>query len=269
MTIKNLLTKTTLITSLVIGLTGCAATGGVGGAFNDAVGAVTGGLQAGTDVAGRSAPKSDYSGPRARMAVVRFIDATGGRASANRWYSRNTADAMARKLTSSLLATKRFQMVSRNNMSDIFDEMNLGASGAVTAGSAAQFGKLVGARLIVTASITDFEESGGSRAAGGARSGNVLSRLAGATKRTYMAVNLEVVDVQTSEIIASEQIEASIRDVNFSSLLGGGSRSGAAALGISGWDNEPKGKALQQVINSAVSYLEDSVPERYYTESPA
>jgi curli biogenesis system outer membrane secretion channel CsgG len=82
-----------------------------------------------------------------------------------------------------------------------------------------------------------------------------------------MAINLEVVDVQTSEIIASEQIDATVRDVNFGALLGGGK--GAAVVGgLSGWEKEPKGKALQKIINAATKYLEDSIPERYYTESP-
>jgi len=81
-----------------------------------------------------------------------------------------------------------------------------------------------------------------------------------------MAINLEVVDVQTSEIIASEQIDATVRDVNFGALLG--SKSGSAIAGVGGWDKEPKGKALTKIINSAVQYLEQSVPSRYYTEPP-
>ena len=245
------------------------STEGLGGALGDVTKSITGSLGAGTDVSGRSTNKSDYSGPRARMAVLRFTDATGGRASGYRWYSRNAGDAMARKLTSSLLATKRFRMVQRQNMSDMMNEINFGASGAVTAGSAAQFGKMVGARLIVTAAITDFEDAGGSRGGAGTSPKGGLAGLMGATRRTYMAVNLEVVDVQTSEIIASEQIEATVRDVNFGALLGRNSSSGGTIAGLAGWNNEPKGKALQKVINSAVSFLEESIPQRYYSEPPA
>jgi len=246
---------------------GCLATTGVGGAIGSVTNSITGAVGAGTEVSGRSTNVSNYDGPRARLAVLRFTDATGGRASGYRWYSRNAGDAMARKLTSALLATKRFKIVDRKNMSDLMNEVNFGASGAVSAGSVAKFGKVVGARLIVTASITDFEDSGGSRGGSAGASKGLLGGLAGATKRTYMAINLQVIDVETSEIVASEQIDATVRDVSFGALFGGGSSSGGALAGVAGWDNEPKGKALQKVINSAVSFLENTVPQRYYTES--
>ena len=166
------------------------------------------------------------------------------------------------------MATKRFKMVQRKNMSDLMNEINFGASGAVDAGSAAQFGSVVGAKLIVTAAITDFEDAGGSRggAGGGAKKG--ILGVIGGSKKTYMAINLEVVDVETSEIIASEQIDATINDVNFGALLGGNSGGAAIVGGLSGWDKEPKGKALQKIINATTKYLEESIPERYYTESP-
>jgi len=263
--------KVSIATSLLIlvpFIGGCSATSGVGGALSNVTNTITGAVGAGTEVSGSSTQKSNYDGPRARLAVLRFTDATGGRASGYRWYSRDAGDAMARKLTSALLATKRFKMVDRKNISDSMNEINFGASGAVSAGSVAKFGKTVGARLIVTASITDFEDAGGSAGgAGGSRKG-LLGGLAGASKRTYMAINLEVIDVETSEIVASEQIEATVRDVNFGALFGGGSSAGSAIAGVAGWDNEPKGKALQKVINSAVSFLEDTVPQRYFTESP-
>ena len=83
-----------------------------------------------------------------------------------------------------------------------------------------------------------------------------------------MAVNLEVVDVETSEIVASEQLEATIRDVagGLGGILGGSGS--AVAGGVAGWDNEPRGKALQQIINAAVDFLSVNVPDRYYTEPP-
>jgi len=168
---------------------------------------------------------------------------------------------------SALLATNRFKIVDRKNIAELMNEVNFGASGAVSAGSVAKFGKVVGARLIVTASITDFEDSGGSKGGAGAGGTGILAGLGGATKKTYMAINLEVIDVETSEIVASEQIDATVRDVSIGALFGGGSSSGGALAGVAGWDNEPKGKALQKVINSAVTFLEEKVPQRYYTES--
>ena len=261
---KRLMMVSAVVASLTL-LSGCAAGLGVGGALAQTVGTISGAVGAGTNVSGRASKVSNYTGKRANVAVLRFTDATGGKATGYRWWSREVGDSMARKLTSSLLATKRFRIVQRKNMSELMNEINFGNSGAVTAGTASQFGRMIGARLIVTASITDFEDSGGTRGGAGSRSKGLLGVL-GSTKRTYMAINLEVVDVQTSEIIASEQIEATVRDVNFGALLG--SKSGSAIAGVAGWDNEPKGKALVKVINAAVEYLEQAVPGRYYTEPP-
>ena len=259
-----------MVAGLTLLVTGCASEGGIGGALTDITNSITGaGGGASTEVSGRSTKQSDYAGKRARLAVLRFTDSTGGRASGYRWYTRDVGDAMARKLTSALLATKRFRMVQRKNMDDIMNEVNFGSSGAVKTGSAAKFGKMVGARLIVTASITDFEDAGGAKGGAGVKKKGLLGALSGASKRTYIAINLEVVDTQTSEIVASEQIDATVRDVSFGALLGGSSGSGALGGGLSGWDKEPKGKALQKVINAAVDYLEDSIPKRYYTEAPS
>ena len=245
-------------TSLVAG---CATVSELGGV-------IPGTTQAGTSVEGKATAVSNYSGPRANMAVIRFVDATGGRFNRYRWYSKEAGDAMARKLTSSLLATKKFRMVQRANMDDLMNEINFGASGAVNSGSAASFGRILGAKLIVTASITDFEDSGGSKGGAGAKTSFLGGIVGAATKKTYMAVNLEVVDVETSEIVASEQLEATIRDVagGLGGILGGSG--GAVAGGVAGWDNEPRGKALQQIINAAVDFLTVNVPDRYYTEPP-
>ena len=253
---------------LALTASGCATTeggGGLGGALSDLTSSLTGG-GSGTEVSERR-ERSDYDGNRASMAVVRFSDATG-RAGGYRWYSSDVGDAMARKLTSSLLATQRFRMVQRSNMSDLMNEINFGASGAVTPGSATQFGQMVGARLIVTASVTDFEDAGGTAAGGGAAKKGLLGALGGATNKTYMAINLEVVDAQTSEIIASEQIDATVRDVNLGALLGGSTGNTALGGGLSSWDKEPKGRAFQEVIDGAVEYLIEAVPERYFTEAP-
>lgn len=245
---------------------GCAAVPAVG----NLAGVVSGATQAGTLIEGKATKTYDYSGPRANMAVIRFVDATGGRFNRYRWYSKEAGDAMARKLTSSLLSTKKFRMVQRSNVADLMNEINFGASGAVNAGSAANFGRMLGARLIVTASITDFEDSGGSKGGAGARAGLLGGVIGAATKKTYMAVNLEVVDVETSEIVASEQLEATIRDVA-GGIVGGVLGGSAAAVvgGVAGWDNEPRGKALQKIINSAVDFLFVNVPDRYFTEPAA
>jgi curli biogenesis system outer membrane secretion channel CsgG len=219
--------------------------------------------KSGTTTTSATDSTSDYNGRRAKLTVLRFVDATGGS-----WgYNRNTGDSMSRKLSSALLKTNKFRMLDRRNVKDMMDELDFGASGAVERDSAARFGRMTGARLVVTAVITDFEENTGSSSIKRDKDDNLLNQVSGffGSTKAYMAVNIEVVDVETTEIIASEQVEAKITDLD--SALNLGPLEGA----LSSWENQPRGQALQKVINQAVDFLAapDNIPSRYFTEAPA
>ena len=248
-------------------LGGCEQMKNVGGQLGEAI---PGTKTSGTKITSDTIPESDYSGPRARLAVLRFSDATGGRWDRRYWYNPQVGDGMARKLSSSLLKTRRFRVLNRKNMDDMMTEIGFGGSGAVQAGTAARFGRMVGARLVVTAAITDFEENtGGTSAQGHNRKGvlGLLGSIASSSRAAYMAVNVEVVDVETSELIASEQIEAEITDVNLTGALG--SSLGYGSLGS--WKKQPRGQAFQKIINQAVQFIaaEGTIPQSYFTEAPA
>jgi len=248
-------------------LGGCEHAKNVGSQLSQAI---PGAKTSGTQITSDTIPVSDYSGPRARLAVLRFSDATGGRWNGRYWYNPQVGDGMARKLSAALLKTHRFQVLNRKNMDDMMTEIGFGGSGAVQAGTAARFGRMVGARLVVTAAITDFEENTGgtsSRAQTSKGVLGVLGSIASSSRAAYMAVNVEVVDVETSELLASEQIEAEITDVNLSGAVGN-------SLGVGGlgaWEKQPRGQAFQKVINQAVQFIaaEGSIPQRYFTEAPA
>jgi hypothetical protein len=129
---------------------------------------------------------------------------------------------------------------------------------------------MVGARLVVTAAITDFEENtGGTSSRGQTRKGvlGVLGSIASNSRAAYMAVNVEVVDVETSELLASEQIEAEITDVNLSGAVG----SSLGVGGLGAWEKQPRGQAFQKVINEAVRFVaaDGTIPQRYFTEAPS
>jgi curli biogenesis system outer membrane secretion channel CsgG len=250
-------------------LSGCENMKNIGNQLGAALpGAQTSGV---TTAAATSAQTSNYDGPRARLAVLRFTDATGGRWNGGHWYSPQVGEGMARKLSSALLQTKRFRVLNRKNMDDMMAEIGFGGSGAVTAGSAARFGKMLGARLVVTAAITDFEENtGGTQSRTQTPNSGLLGVVGGlmsSSRSAYMAVNVEVVDVETSELVASEQVEAKITDTDLGAAVGT-----SLGLGdIRSWERMPRGKALQEVINKTVAFLAepDTIPSPYFTEAPA
>ena len=55
-------------------------------------------------------------------------------------------------------ATRKFDVLSRSDLSDIIKEQDLGASGNVDAKTAAKAGKLAGAKYLLVATVDDFQD---------------------------------------------------------------------------------------------------------------
>ena len=55
-------------------------------------------------------------------------------------------------------ATRKFDVLSRSDMADIIKEQDLGASGNVDAKTAAQAGKLTGAKYLLVCTVDDFDD---------------------------------------------------------------------------------------------------------------
>ena len=55
-------------------------------------------------------------------------------------------------------ATRKFEVVGRSDLSDIVKEQDLGASGNVNAKTAAQAGKLTGAKYLLVSTVDDFQD---------------------------------------------------------------------------------------------------------------
>ena len=68
-------------------------------------------------------------------------------------------EAYDSQLTAQVNATRKFEIVGRSDMKDILKEQELGQSGNVDAKSAAQIGKLSGAKYLLVTTLDDFEDS--------------------------------------------------------------------------------------------------------------
>jgi curli biogenesis system outer membrane secretion channel CsgG len=62
------------------------------------------------------------------------------------------------QLVDRINATRKFDVVGRSDLSDIIKEQDLGASGNVDAKTAAQAGKLTGAKYLLVATVDDFQD---------------------------------------------------------------------------------------------------------------
>ena len=207
--------------------------------------------------------------PRASIAISRFDNKANGWAT----YSAGVGDGMADQLTTALVSTGCFKVVDRQNLKGVMDEVGLQNSGLVDPSTASKVGKLVGADLIVTAAITEFQDnSGGSRGGAGAVAGRrglggILGAIRGSTKTAHIAADLRITDVQTSEIIGATAVKGEARDTKVGGVAGA-LLPGVAGLGaLESWENTPKGAALRDVIGHSVLAVRTMIPEGYYRHS--
>ena len=206
---------------------------------------------------------------RASIAISRFDNKV------RNWdtYNAGIGEAMADQLTTALVSTGCFKVVDRQNLKGVMDELGLQQSGAVDRRTASKVGKLVGADIIVTAAVTEFkEDASGTRGGAGAGVGGgligVLGALASAVSSAHMAADLRITDVQTSEILGATAVKGKATDVNQAAALGALFPGVGGGLGaLQSWENTPRGAALRQVIEEAVTAIHKMIPQGYYRHS--
>ncbi len=204
-------------------------------------------------------------GPKARIAVSRFRDKTGK----GQWTGA-MGDGMADMLTTILFNTNRFIVLERQAVQDVLQEQNLGASGRVTAETAAPIGKLEGAELLVMGAVTEFEPgaSGGGGSLGGAGragwGGAIFGAIAGGFKEAHLAIDLRLVDTRTSRVLAATTAEGSATDINMGGLLGGWGSGVGMAAGLGGYSKTPMEKAVRVCLSKAVEFIVAQTPPQYY-----
>jgi len=91
-----------------------------------------------------------YDGPRARIAVAAFEDKTAKGGS-------EIGGGLSTMLTTALVNTNRFLVLERDEIAEVLREQDLGASGRVSAATAAPAGEIEGAEVLVLGAVTGFE----------------------------------------------------------------------------------------------------------------
>ncbi len=102
-----------------------------------------------TSAMDQNAGKNLDSG-KIRIAVMDFQDLEGNITSLGRF--------IAEELTTRLFWTKHFEVIERQLLDKVLQELKLGASGFVDADSAQELGKILGVAAIITGTITDLND---------------------------------------------------------------------------------------------------------------
>jgi curli biogenesis system outer membrane secretion channel CsgG len=164
------------------------------------------------------------------------------------WWSGGVGRDLAGMLTNELASTGAFQMVERNKLDAVLDEQDLGASGRVSSSTAAKIGKMVGAKYIVTGTVTAFEES--SRKGGGLRFRGIS--VGGKKGETYLAVDIRVVDTTTGVVAFTRTVEGRSTSKGISLGLSRGGFGG----NLASEKKTPAGKAIRAMVIETSDYLE-------------
>jgi len=209
------------------------------------------------------AQSEDAMGPKARVAVTKFID----KSAKGRSYGA-IGDGMAEMLANALFSTNRFIVLERQSLKDVMREQDLGASGRVRQETAAPIGEIEGADLLIEGTITEFEP--GTAGAGGGVGGvlpgragvigRVVGGIAAGIRTSHVALIVKVIDAKTGRRLASEQVEGKATDIGGVTGMGGGGLAGV----FGGYSKTPMEKAIRVAIDESVRLIVAKTPPEYY-----
>ncbi|HVR41276.1 MAG TPA: CsgG/HfaB family protein [Thermoanaerobaculia bacterium] len=164
------------------------------------------------------------------------------------WWRSEVGSDLAGMLTNELVGTGKFKVVERSKLGPVLDEQNLAEAGRVSKSSGAKIGKLTGAKYLVFATVTSFEEN--TKGTGGGLSFRGIS-VGGKKEEAYIAVDLRVVDTSTGEIEYVRTVEARSTSTGMAVGVSRGGFGGA----LSNYNNTPTGKAIRAVVLEITDYL--------------
>ncbi len=163
-------------------------------------------------------------------------------------------EGMSDMLVSALVNTGRFTVLEREALQDILEEQKLAEEGRVSAQTAAQAGKLLGAQILIRGAITEFshEKSG----TGGQIKIKGFS-IGGTKEVAHVAVDVRMYDTTSGEILTSKPVEGGAE----TKTLKVGVVYKDLAFGAGGFEKTPLGKATREVINQAVELIVSEMKE--------
>ncbi|MBN1614471.1 MAG: CsgG/HfaB family protein [Deltaproteobacteria bacterium] len=182
-----------------------------------------------------------------RIGVLRFTNNTHAS-----WWHVTSGEELQDMLIAELASTKAFSVLERKELDAVISEQTLGASGLVNKKTASKIGNLTGAKYLVAATVSSYEEDTGGKSGGV----SLFGVSAGLDKeKAYMAVDLKVIDVETGEIVDTRTVEASSQTSGLRLGLNIGGFSGDYGTKA----KTPTGKAIRGCVVEISEYLQCSL----------
>ena len=189
-----------------------------------------------------------FAGGKKIVCVIDLEDKSGSHGD---W--RNIGTGMAEMMVTALAETKKYTLIERDKLEAVMAEQKLGASGAVTAQTAAKIGKLLGANYIITGSVTEFGVKDSKIGVGALE--KVLPFGGGAkvsTTKARVVLDMRAIDTSSAQIIAAAKGEGSKSSSNIS---GDVSIAPSFDFGKEGFDETILGKAAREAVDKVAKEL--------------
>ncbi|PKM97645.1 MAG: hypothetical protein CVU79_07355 [Elusimicrobia bacterium HGW-Elusimicrobia-3] len=172
---------------------------------------------------------------------------------------RNVGTGVADMLVTALAGTKKYTLIEREKLDKVLDEQRLGASGAVTAQTAARIGRLLGANYIITGAITEFGVKDSKIGVGGLEKVLPFGGGAKVAKNTARAaIDVRAIDTTSAQIVAAAKGEGSKSSAEFSGNL---SIAPSFDFGKDGFDETIIGKAARKAVEDVVKEITKAFDE--------
>jgi len=218
-----------------------------------------------------------YDGPRARAAVTNFDWSIGsskttvGIGGTDFSFSRSEyagyAEGLKDMLTTAMVQSGRYRVLERQNIDSVKTEIGLQEDGYTDSSGKAR-GNVQGVDIAVVAAVTGFDpgNKGASGSVGGLlgkRAGAVLGAVSGGYSKSSMAMDIRILDVETTEILAATTVRGTATDVNIGAALGALTGGGGMGGSLGAFASTPMEKAIRTCIYEATKYIAENTPAAY------
>jgi curli biogenesis system outer membrane secretion channel CsgG len=178
-----------------------------------------------------------------RLGVLRFTNQTSAG-----WWSAAVGEELSDMLASEMRSTKAFQILERKEIDPVLYEQDFSQTERVSQATKVRMGNMKGAQYLVAGTVTSYEEQTG-QTGGGVSLGPVT--LGGRKDKTYIAVDLKIIDTETGEIVDTRTIEAEAGGLG----LGAGLSVGSFSVHGEDYQKTPTGKAIRACVIYCSEYL--------------
>jgi curli biogenesis system outer membrane secretion channel CsgG len=191
-------------------------------------------------------------GTRPSVAVIDFTNNGSGAS----WFHGSVGTQLADVLGNELNATGDFNIVERQKVNVALAEQDFARSGRVRKGSGPASGNVTGAQYLITGSVAAYTENtsdtGGGISFGGFHVG-------GDKTQAYVAIDLRVIDAETSQVVYSRTVEGRSSDSNVD--VGGSTWYGLGG-DLHHASTTPASKAVRAALAEASRYLDCAMVKR-------